>query len=254
MTNPILNIITAVSRELNIYYIEYELRKIKNLDIRWYLIFDGISMTSLKIPEDIKYYYAEICTLEKRDCSGATQKNIALSKITEGWIYVLDDDNSIHPNFAKEFSNAIEKYPNKKTFVFSQINYKNEVMISSFAVKETTTKIPFEYWAVDAGGYVVHYDLVKKTGAKYLEFTHESDRHFWNYIVKNCLDEIEFIDKECFLYNALRYERHTEGNMSHNPYTNEERTSLLHTKNSKKPFYEFPTHKKVLEKKISNFI
>lgn len=230
MPNPILNIITAVSRELNIYSIEHELRKIKNLDVRWYLIYDGISMTSLKIPEDIKYYHAEISNPKKRDSSGAVQKNIALSKITEGWIYVLDDDNSIHPNFAKEFLNATKKYPNKKAFVFSQVNYKNEVMISSIAVKETTTKMPFENWAVDAGGYVVHYDLVKKTNAKYLEFSHESDRHFWKFIVKNHLDEIEFINKPCFFYNALRHERHIEGNMSQNPYTKEEQRALLHIK------------------------
>ena len=247
MLNPILNIITAVSRELNLYYIECELKKIKNLDIRWYLIFDEISMTSLKIPKDMKYYYAEIYNHKKRDSSGAVQKNIALSKITEGWIYVLDDDNSIHPNFAKEFLNATEKYPNKKAFVFSQVNYKNEIMISSKTVKETTTKMPFENWLVDAGGYVVHYELVKKTNARYLEFTHESDRHFWKYIVKNCLNEIEFIDKECFLYNALRYERHSEAHMCHNPYKQEEQISLLHTKNSKKPNHEFPRFKEKIK-------
>ena len=247
MLNPILNIITAVRRELNLYYIEYELRKIKNLDIRWYLVFDGISMTSLKIPKDIKYYHAEISNPKKRDSSGAVQKNIALSKITEGWIYALDDDNSIHPNFEKEFLNAIKKYPNKKAFVFSQVNYKNEITISSKAVRETTTKMPFENWAVDAGGYVIHYDLIKKTNARYLEFTHESDRHFWKYIVKNCLDKIEFIEKECLLYNALRYERHKEANMSHNPYTKEEQRSFLHNMNSRKPNYDFPIFKEKIK-------
>lgn len=233
MPNPILNIITAVSRELNIYLIAHELRKIKNLDVRWYLIYDGISMTSINIPKDIKYYHAEISYPIKRDFSGAVQKNIALSKIIEGWIYVLDDDNSIHPNFEKEFLNAIKKYPNKKAFVFSQINYKNKIMISSNEVKKTTTKMSFENWAVDAGGYVVHYDLVKKTNARYFEFKHESDRYFWKYIIENCLTEIEFIDKPCFLYNALRYERHKEGNMSHNPYSREEQKVFLHSVKNK---------------------
>lgn len=246
MPNLILNIITAVSRELNIYLIDHELRKIKNLDVRWYLIYDGISMTSIKIPEDIKYYHAEISNPKKRDSSGAVQKNIALSKITEGWIYVLDDDNSIHPNFEKEFSNAIKKYPNKKAFVFSQVNYKNKIMISSKQVRETTTKMPFENWAVDAGGYVIHYDLVKKTNARYLEFKHESDRYFWKYIIENCLNEIEFIDKPCFLYNALRYERHKEGHMSHNPYSQEEQRAFLHVKKNRIN-YKFKITKNIIK-------
>ena len=134
MLNPILNIITAVSRELNLYYIEYELRKIKNLDIRWYLVFDGISMTSLKIPKDIKYYHAEISNPKKRDSSGAVQKNIALSKITEGWIYALDDDNSIHPNFEKEFLNAIKKYPNKK----ESANYLKNWTLKNLSKKDAS--------------------------------------------------------------------------------------------------------------------
>ena len=103
-------------------------QKIKNLDLRWYLIFDATSMTSIKIPQDIKFYHAEIAPNDKKDTSGAVQKNIALSKITEGWVYALDDDNIIHPNFPMVFLNALNKFPDKKAFVFSQANYKNDII------------------------------------------------------------------------------------------------------------------------------
>ena len=92
---------------------EEELQKIKNLDLRWYLIFDATSMTSIRIPQDIKFYHAEIAPNDKKDTSGAVQKNIALSKITEGWVYALDDDNIIHPNFPMVFLNALNKFPDK---------------------------------------------------------------------------------------------------------------------------------------------
>lgn len=239
MLKPILNIITAVSRENNLYFIQEELNKINSLEIRWHLIFDGTSMTSLKIPQDINFYHAEISNNDRKDYSGAVQKNIALSRVKEGWVYALDDDNIVHPNFPKTFIKAINNHPNKKAFVFSQTNFKNQVIIPSFLAKRTIEGIPFQNWAIDTAGYVVHYDLIKKTNARYLEFVHESDRHFWRHIVENCKDEIEFIDEIAAYHNALRYSRHPDDNLCHRPYNQYEKMMLLHNHNAKRPNPQF---------------
>ena len=239
MSNPILNIITAVSREVNLYYIQDELNKINSLDIRWYLVFDKTCMISTKIPQDLNYYHAEISNNDRNDSSGSIQKNIALSQIQEGWIYCLDDDNILHPNFPSCFNMAIKKFPDKKAFVFSQTNYANQIIISGKEAKKTISGLPFENWAIDAGGYVVHSDIVKKYNARYKEYVHESDRYFWKCLVDNCPEQIEFFDEIAAYHNALRYEKHIDGCMAQTPYSPETKNMLFHSKNGKRPNYQF---------------
>lgn len=239
MHKPLLNIITAVSRENNLYYIQDNLNKIKEINIRWYLIFDKTCMTSLKIPQDLKFYHAEISYNNRNDSSGSIQKNLALSKIQDGWIYCLDDDNIIHPNFEKCFIKSLQKNPEKKAFVFSQCNYKHNVIISAEVARKTVQNLDFKNWAIDAGGYVVHSDIVREHNAKYKEYVHESDRHFWKSIVENCTDKIAFIDNVATYHNGLRYPRHPDGCLAQVPYSQHERTMMLHSNKGGRPNYQY---------------
>jgi hypothetical protein len=73
------------------------------------------------LPRDLDVYHAETIDGGRADCSGAIQKNKALELIQEGWIYVLDDDNKIHPDFNKSLKEAIFFFPKSEIFVFNQI-------------------------------------------------------------------------------------------------------------------------------------
>src|ERR1700722_16799221 len=54
------------------------------------------------------------------DCSGAPQKNLCLEVIKEGWVYFLDDDNLVPPNFEETLLKAIKDHPLALAFIFNQ--------------------------------------------------------------------------------------------------------------------------------------
>ncbi len=55
------------------------------------------------------------------DWWGGWERNEALSGITdETWVWFLDDDNSVHPDFASALSDAITAHPGAAGFVFGQ--------------------------------------------------------------------------------------------------------------------------------------
>jgi len=224
---PILNIITAGSRIENLYKMEYNIKtRIKDFDVRWYVVFDKFKLYN-KIPSDINFYHAEIIDGPKADISGAIQKNRALELITEGWVYALDDDNKIHPDFNKTLSDAIYFFPNANGFVFSQMHHKGRNRIKIRVPKGNRMKSGKELWGdtdahdtfpdigpIDAACYVVNIETVKKSNAQYKPFVYESDRWFFKSIYNKGLI---YIDKEATYYNALRYENHPEYPLSHNP-------------------------------------
>jgi glycosyltransferase involved in cell wall biosynthesis len=221
---PILNIITAGSRVENLYKMEHSIKtRIKDFEVRWYIIFDRHRIYS-EIPLDVDFYHAETIDGGKADCSGAIQKNRALELIEEGWIFTLDDDNKIHPDFNKTLKEAIFFFPKAEIFVFTQAYHTGQPRI----IVETPRKEKKPLWEknkmtvqstfpemgpIDAGQYVVSKKIVKETGAKYKPFVYDSDRHFFRTLYK--MPGAIYIDKPVTYYNALRYEVHPDFRLTH---------------------------------------
>lgn len=222
---PILNVITAGSRIENLYKIQHNLKtRIKDFETRWYVIFDRQRMYC-SIPLDLDFYYTEIVDGNTPDCSGAIQKNRALDMIEEGWIYALDDDNKIHPDFNKSLREALFFFPKAEGFVFTQITHLGKRRILSQVPMKQNVVVLWEknkmkiqntfpeMGPIDAGQYVVNASMVKKHNARYKPFVYDSDRHFFNSLYNK--NGMVYIDKPVVYYNALRYDVHPDFRLTH---------------------------------------
>ena len=102
-----LSIITACSRPDNLDEV-YKSMDFKVLD-KWYIIYDTSKgrdytfkyTTNPKVIE-IKYDKEGVC--------GHPQINYGLSLIKEGFVYIMDDDNIVHPDFWKVFPSLDSNY------------------------------------------------------------------------------------------------------------------------------------------------
>lgn len=128
--NELLNIITVSARPENISLIGKNILSQKKEwkgKLYWNIIFDFDN--EIVLSEELKtflYSNNEWIKFEflKHPCNkssgGNHGKDILIKRISQGWIYQLDDDNELYPNFLKNVQNLITENPNKNIFCFWQ--------------------------------------------------------------------------------------------------------------------------------------
>jgi len=120
-----LNIITRCTR-LN--YIKDVMKSIfdtphDGIDVKWWLVFDTrnlkeIDVQFLKETSNINCQ-ADYYVGEEGDF-GHQLINKTIDKIEDGWIYILDDDNSLHEDFYTRFKQIVKENPEKRAIILSQ--------------------------------------------------------------------------------------------------------------------------------------
>lgn len=124
MHKKTINIITRCTRVNNLYKIKEDIIKETLSNIIWHVIIDTniiknipISIITLLQEDFIKVYYKAGSKIDMAHQS----INDVIDQITEGYIYILDDDNKLHPKLIS----TIEQY-NSKGFLFNQyIGFKD---------------------------------------------------------------------------------------------------------------------------------
>lgn len=182
-----------MSRPDNLYIIQNNIREsLLDFDVRWYCVYDPASFTGIKIPLDIGFTKADVGGPE-RDCAGGSQKNIALDWFSEGWVYILDDDNLIHPSLNNLLKTAIMEHPDCQGFVFNQV------------FKDGRTRLRADgrilQGNIDTGQYVLQRHAIGKI--RFKERTYHSDYLFLSDVVAAGA-KVEFIPETASFYNALR--------------------------------------------------
>jgi len=108
----LLNIITPCVRKTNLPVICKSLRSDLTL-IRWIIVLDQKELTSQDYELLNKLQETTTCSVEmlaeykKWSVSGNSQRNAGINALKEGYVYFLDDDNIIHPNFWKYYLNTV---------------------------------------------------------------------------------------------------------------------------------------------------
>lgn len=74
-----------------------------NLPIQWIIVHDSDSLPQVEFESSVNI--EEYCL--KKGISGNPQRNLGLEKATGDFIYFLDDDNILHPNFHHVLDHAI---------------------------------------------------------------------------------------------------------------------------------------------------
>ena len=115
---PTLNIVTPVTRPENLKEIAMSVQT-DLFNIEWYLVYDRV--------EPFKFYHGDtsIFTVIHHstgdDIAGNVQRNKALDFIHDGFVYFLDDDNIIHPDFYETLWFEIDSDFDKLAFLFEAV-------------------------------------------------------------------------------------------------------------------------------------
>lgn len=118
-----LNIITRCTRTTKIKEIFESLnKKNEKISVKWYVLFDLTSL--VEIPTDILSFLKDKSEIRFYDSDpsdyGHDMINKTLDEISDGLVYILDDDNILHPNFFDLIHNWVGDKFDFDGLIFSQ--------------------------------------------------------------------------------------------------------------------------------------
>jgi hypothetical protein len=203
-----LAIITPCSRVKNLYHLEVSIG-FHSESTTWFICYDREI-----IPSDGLYYGVHINfnyyqnhfgvminqTAIKGGVSGNLQRNRALDELKkenfDGWVYILDDDNILHPDFFTEINKLITNNPEARGFIFAQEGVSDGKI---WIRKNTSDNIKVNY--IDQAQFILHTDLIKD---KRYQQRYEADGIFIDEIYQEHKDKIIISDEVLCYYNFLR--------------------------------------------------
>ena len=106
----IINILTRCTRPQNLLTISKTIFT-DLFEINWYILFDTTILKDIDVSllMELSNIGAKIKFLKSDPNSfGYNMINEVLDEITDGWVYILDDDNIIHPDFYNALSEIEE--------------------------------------------------------------------------------------------------------------------------------------------------
>ena len=180
-----LHIITPVTRPQNLFQlIENVQESFSKIDWHIHFVADDCDI-DCNNTRNIHYY-----RYSGPESIGGLQRNVVLDSYhfnEDDYLYFLDDDNLIHPDFERHFLNSLDH----QLMVFGQLESDGQVRLPA-------TKIAVGQ--IDAAMYVVRYQVAKKT-----RFTarYEADYDFVNQIYELC-ETYYFSNEFCTYYNAIQ--------------------------------------------------
>lgn len=200
-----LSIITRCTRINNLKTIKESIfTDPLQINIEWHIMFDTNILKDIdaellhEISGDSIYFH-----FEKGDSVGYgyPQLNNVITKIQDRFIYHLDDDNIIHPDFYSvlfdNYVNAVIENP--LVFIFGQ-----QVDGKDFTGLDVRRALPenVAIQKIDLGQWVIHSSVHNKMGFKY-EGGYKGDGYFIENLYKNRPDMFYFIDEVLCYYNYL---------------------------------------------------
>jgi hypothetical protein len=170
--------------------------------IDWIIVYNNYTMLQQGNRILTKYYLLNDLMYirqysETGGVSGNAQRNKALNIVIRklkysGWIYFLDDDNLIHPEF-RELETIVTLNPWTRGIIFGQdIGLKYPRLITPETVKTNH---------IDQAQYCLHTDLIQK---KRFEQKYEADGIFIENIYQEKPDKFIITDRVMSYYNYLK--------------------------------------------------
>lgn len=184
-----LYIITPVSRPENLPKLEQSINEgFKIVKPLWHLVVDP-KTAWFPIPRSA--VSCEVCGLA--NTWGHSQRNVALDRISSGWIFILDDDTIIHPNLESVFLKAVADFPTAQVIVFQQVDKAGQVRLRA--------RPPVRVGAIDTGSAIVRRDFI---GYIRLDWQIAGDGRWYEQLYQKNPGAFVFIDQPASYYNALR--------------------------------------------------
>jgi predicted O-methyltransferase YrrM len=182
-----LTIITPCSRPANLDRMLAGVQRCRELfDVRWLIVHDG------PIPEaDYPAWVTQKSHREAGSVAGKAQINFALDHIQDGWVWVLDDDNEVHPSFAPVLLGMIAEHASAKAFAFPQVYGAGVRPVGPRLIRECS---------IDQAQFVVRRDLI---GSRRYPLRYTADGAFVEDLYSSEPRAFRFSATPAVYYNAL---------------------------------------------------
>jgi predicted O-methyltransferase YrrM len=183
-----LTILTPCSRPENLSTLLPGVAECQStFNLRWIIVHDRP-----REPEEMPGW-VEQHTIEAADSvAGKAQLNFAVGLIQSGWVWVLDDDNLVHPNFAVSLRDMLLAHPEAKAFVFPQQQREGTRFAAPQLMREC---------AVDQAQFVIRRDFI---GAARYPLRYTGDGGFVAQLYAREPGAFRFGAVPAVYYNALR--------------------------------------------------
>jgi glycosyltransferase involved in cell wall biosynthesis len=165
------------------------------VNVSWHIVFDTkhvknieVSLLSKLNEKEAQLYFRD------GDGWGLSNLNDILKSLPQGYVFHLDDDNIMHPDYYRQLTMAIDMHPDKKVFCYGQLVDEDFNQVR-YAYPESTV-----VGGIDLAQYTVHTDVYKTMsyGSGYT-----ADGEFIESYFKSSPEEFVFINEVLCYYNYI---------------------------------------------------
>jgi hypothetical protein len=190
---PTLSIITPCSRPANLKRIAESIQFDK-ID-RWYIVYDTSIAKGTTTPRTYEKQFLDNPKVSELECSvgcwGNPQRNLALSLVTDGLVYYLDDDNIVHEAFWQE----LDSFDLDHLYSFDQYHCSKKTVVKGGRLQE-------KY--IDTAQYIVPRRLIGALVWDMLDGGCGSDGRFVEDLQRLHGSKHIYVQKVLAYYNFLR--------------------------------------------------
>lgn len=188
-----LSIITPCSRPVNLKRIAESIQFDK-ID-RWYIVYDTSPAKGTTVPRTYEKQFLDNPKISELECNircwGNPQRNLALSLITNGLVYYLDDDNIIHEAFWSE----LDSFDLDHLYSFDQYHCNKQLIVKGGRLQEKF---------IDTAQYIVPRQLIGDLVWDMLDAGLGSDGRFTEDLNRLHGSKHVYVPKVLCYYNFLR--------------------------------------------------
>lgn len=203
MNKPVLNVITRCTRpdNLPLLWDSMGVSGDHGVLVKWFVLFDTSMIVTIGA-DILTGLYREGVDIRFTEGTkgdyGHILLNDVLDDIEDGWVYVLDDDNTIDSNLLMEFAVLIKTHPDKRVLLFSQ-----DVGGRDFTKLKTRVACPdnIRVGGVDMAQFIVRRDLIGNR--RFPNNTYVADGVFISELYRDHPQDFLFCDKILTLYNSI---------------------------------------------------
>jgi len=130
---------------------------------------------------------------QRAHIGGQGVKNRLLEGISEGWVWILDDDTTVHPDLLRRVGEEIERDPSLQAVVVSQKRPEGVLVADPVNVR---------VGHIDSGQVVLHRGLI---GGTQLLDKHDADGHFFEALLRDA-PGVSYLNEILCFHNALEGE------------------------------------------------
>ena len=192
-----ISIVTAVSRPENLQRLHESIARARgshHVEVDWIIVFN-------EGPHEPIFFPASCFDIERHffggpNTFGLLQKNHGIAQVRDGWYYLLDDDNILHPRFFDVLLPAIDANPGKQAFVFGQQRWDRWGNLKAAAENMEPNKI-------DNSMFLVRRDFIGDLRYDFAQVGIE-DYFFFRTLYDKDPSAFAFLDETLAFYNFLR--------------------------------------------------